>query len=59
MQISKNKTMATIIAIILITSMATMLAPQPTVKGVVINGINYNQATADAINAGMHWDLNA
>ena len=49
--------MATIIAIILITSMATMLAPQPTAKGVVINGVNYNQATADAINAGMHWDL--
>ena len=59
MQISKNKTMATIIAILLITSMATMLAPQPTVKGVVINAVNYNQTTADAINAGMHWDLNA
>ncbi len=51
--------MATIIAILLISSMATMLAPQPTVKGVVINGINYNQDTANAINAGMHWDLNA
>ena len=51
--------MATIIAIIMITSMAAMFTPQPTVKGVVINGINYNQATADAINAGMHWDLNA
>jgi outer membrane protein assembly factor BamB len=59
MQINKNKTMATIIAILLISSMATMLAPQPTVKGVVINGVNYNQDTANAINAGMHWDLNA
>ena len=39
--------------------MATILAPQSTVKGAVINGVNYNQATADAINAGMHWDLNA
>ncbi len=51
--------MATIIAIILVTSMATMLAPQPTVTGEVINGVNYNQPTADAIKAGMHWDLNA
>src|SRR5665647_331528 len=59
MQINKNKTMAIIIAILLISSMATMLAPQPTVKGVVINGVNYNQDTANAINAGMHWDLNA
>jgi hypothetical protein len=49
--------MATIIAILLITSMATMLAPPQTVEGVVINGVNYDQATADAINAGMHWDL--
>ncbi|MCW4002684.1 MAG: PQQ-binding-like beta-propeller repeat protein [Candidatus Bathyarchaeota archaeon] len=59
MQILKTKTMATIIAVILLTSMATMLAFQPTAKGEVINGINYNQATADAIKAGMRWDLNA
>ena len=59
MQTTKNKTLATIIAIILVTSMATMLIPQQTATAVVINGINYNQATADAINAGMHWDLNA
>ncbi len=59
MRISKNQTLATIIAIILVTSMATMLAPQPTVTAEVINGINYNQATADAINAGMTWNLDA
>ncbi len=58
MQIRKNKTIATIIAIILVTSMAIMLVPQPTATAEVINGINYNQATADAIKAGMHWDLN-
>ena len=59
MQTTKNKTLATIIAIILVTSMATMLIPQQTATAEVINGINYNQATADAIKAGMHWDLNA
>ena len=59
MQISKNKTMATIIAIILITSMATMLIPISNVSAEVINGVNYNQPTADAIKAGMKWDLNA
>jgi len=59
MQKNRNQAIATIIAIILVTSMAITLVPQPTAKAVVINGVNYNQATADAINAGMHWDLNA
>ena len=59
MQTTKNKTMATIIAIILVTSMATMLIPQLKRNGEVINGVNYNQPTADAIKAGMKWDLNA
>ena len=60
MQPTKNKQiLATIIAIILVTSMATMLIPQSNVTAEVINGVNYNQATADAIHAGMHWDLNA
>ncbi|HLN90105.1 MAG TPA: PQQ-binding-like beta-propeller repeat protein [Candidatus Binatia bacterium] len=59
MQISKNKTIAAIITVILITSMATTLIPHLNVTGDVINGVNYNQATTDAIKAGMHWDLNA
>ena len=60
MQPTKNKQIiATIIAIILVTSMATMLIPQSNVTAEVINGVNYNQPTADAIHAGMHWDLNA
>jgi hypothetical protein len=59
MRISKKQTLGTIIAIILVTSMATMLIPQSNVTAEVINGVNYNKATADAINAGMTWDLNA
>ena len=59
MQKNRKQTIAALIAIILVTSMAVTLIPQPTAKAVVINGVNYNQATADAINAGMHWDLNA
>ena len=59
MQISKNQTLASIIATLLVISMATTLIPQSNVSAVVINGINYDQATADAINAGMTWNLNA
>jgi len=38
--------------------MATAITPQSNVKAEVINGINYDQPTADAIKAGMTWDLN-
>ena len=53
----KNKSMAIVITLILVTSMAISIEsiPQPA-KAVVINGINYDQATADAINAGMYWN---
>jgi outer membrane protein assembly factor BamB len=51
----KNKTLAIVITLILVTSMAISIeAIQPT-SAVLINGYNYDQATADAINAGMHW----
>ena len=59
MKFDKQKALATIITTVLLISMATMLAPQSTVNGAVINGVNYDKATSDAINAGMHWDLNA
>jgi hypothetical protein len=58
-KMQKNKILATIVAIILISSMAISLSAQSTASGEVINGINYNDATATAIKAGMHWDLNA
>ena len=59
MQINKNKTIATIIAIVLVCSIAISFGNLKTTQGVVINGINYDQNTAAAINQGMNWDLNA
>ncbi len=58
MQNSK-KQLATILAILLISSMAITLNLQSNASAEVINGINYDTATATAIKAGMHWDLNA
>ena len=54
----KNKTMAIVITMILVTSMAISIGSLqvPTAKAVVVNGINYDQPTADAINAGMYWN---
>jgi outer membrane protein assembly factor BamB len=57
MQMLKNKTMATVIAIILISSMAISLGAFSTVKA-----YNYNTATQTAVNQGMYWvgmDANA
>jgi len=51
--------MAIAITILLIASIAITVQAETTVQAEVINGINYNQPTADAINAGMTWDLNA
>ena len=59
MQISKNKTLATIIAIVLVSSMAISIGVMMPAQGAVINGINYDSNTATAIGQGMHWDLNA
>src|SRR5665647_2412262 len=51
----KNKTMAIVITMILVTSMAISIGSLQTTQAVIVNGINYDQATADAINAGMYW----
>jgi hypothetical protein len=52
----KNKAMATIIAIILVTSMAISIGSfTPTVKADVRNGINYDAQTTSLIDAGMYW----
>ncbi len=52
--------MAIVITLILVTSMAISISSGfqqiPTAKADVINGINYNDATAAAINAGMYWN---
>jgi outer membrane protein assembly factor BamB len=56
---AKNKIAAALIALIIATSLAAICVPKPQVTAEVINGINYDKATADAIHAGMHWDLNA
>jgi hypothetical protein len=52
----KNKTMAIVITMILVTSMAISIGSitQPA-KAAVINGVNYDQQTTDLINAGMTW----
>ncbi len=49
MQILKTKFIATIVTIILISSMAISLIPQ--------SAAAYNDATQDAIDEGMNWDL--
>ena len=54
-----KKHLATILTILLISSMAITLNLQSFASAEVINGINYNDATATAIKAGMHWDINA
>ena len=56
MQTRKNKTMAIIIAVILISSTAISMGLFAAPAGAeIINGVNYNVDTASAINAGMHW----
>ncbi len=56
----KNKTMAIVITLILVTSMAISMSTLPPIKAEVINGINYDAPTAAAIHAGMNWPgLNA
>ena len=55
MQMPKNKTMAIIIATILVTSMAISIEAQKTTKAEVVNGYNYDANTATAVKAGMHW----
>jgi len=54
----KNKTMAIVITMILVTSMAISIGSLqlPTAQAVVRNGINYDTATAAAIDAGMYWN---
>ena len=54
----KNKSMAILIVLILATSTAISIGSQqiPTAKAVVRNGINYDTATAAAIDAGMYWN---
>ena len=49
MQINKNKTMATLITIVLLTSMVITLVSIPTVSA------GYNTDTTSAMAAGMHW----
>jgi hypothetical protein len=58
-KMQKNKIIVAIIATILLSSMAISLNMQSYASGEVINGINYNDATAKAIKAGMTWNLNA
>src|SRR5665647_289081 len=53
----KNKTMAIIITMVLVTSMAISIGAidvKPA-NASVINGVNYDQQTTDLINAGMTW----
>ncbi len=51
-----NKTIATIIVVILVSSMAISIAAiQPAQGAEVINGVNYDDATAKLIHDGMHW----
>jgi hypothetical protein len=55
---TNKKTMATLFVVLLVSSTAISLGmlAQPA-SAEVINGINYNDATATAIKAGMHWDV--
>ncbi len=57
MQMLKNKTMAIVISLILVTSMAFSIASYytPTAKGAVRNGVNYDVQTTALIDAGMTW----
>ncbi len=48
--------MAIVITMILVTSMAISIGSLQTTQAVVRNGINYNDATAAAIDAGMYWN---
>ncbi len=57
MQNIKNKTMAIVITMILASSMAISIGILPIANGDVINGVNYDDATAAAIKAGMKWDI--
>ena len=52
----KNKTLAIAITVILVVSMAVSIGSLKTTQAVIRNGINYDQATADAIDAGMYWN---
>lgn len=47
--------MAIVFTTILVLSIAISIGSIQTAKAEVINGINYDQATADAIHAGMNW----
>jgi hypothetical protein len=52
----KNKTMAIVITMILVTSMAISIGVNtPTAKAEVRNGINYDTQTTALIDAGMYW----
>src|SRR5512137_428908 len=52
-----KKTMATLFVILLVSSIALSIGMLAPAGAEVINGVNYDAATATAIKAGMHWDL--
>ncbi len=58
MQPNNHKLLAIAFMSILLISIAISISANMTANAEVINGINYNSATATAINQGMHWDLN-
>ena len=49
--------MAIVITMILASSMAISIGMLQTTKGEVVNGVNYDTATAAAVKAGMKWDI--
>ena len=51
----KNKTMAIVITMILVTSMAISIGTLQTTQAVIRNGINYDAQTTALIDAGMYW----
>lgn len=55
----QNKILALMAIAIFAFSMIDTIVFTPPAKAEVINGVNYDSATATAIKAGMTWDLNA
>jgi hypothetical protein len=56
MQTTKNKALAIVIAIILVSTAAISLNSPQATNAEVINGYNYDAATTAAIHAGMYWN---
>jgi hypothetical protein len=52
-----QKTLASFVLVLLIASVIISIGSITPANGSVINGINYNEATSAAINAGMNWTL--